>query len=114
VLLQVHVDPVVTVNGGVHISANGTQAMPLLGNLLPASAPPPPVVLLGSPDDTGDGPLPILPPVPPGGNEAYNAGLLSRIFYADLFLLTAREKSVHSSNDHLWALQGTRCSQGKP
>ena len=94
-------DPIITVNGGIHISANGTEAMPLLGNLLPASAPPPPAVLMGSPDDTGDGPLPVLPPVPPGGNEAYNAGVLSRIFYADLFLLTALKKSVHPSKDCL-------------
>lgn len=107
-------DPVITVNGGVHISANGTQAMPLLGSLLPASAPPPPAVLFGSSDDRGDGPLPVLPHVPPGGDEAFNAGVLPASFHADPFLLTAVKGCVHSSNDYLWALQGARCSRGKP
>ena len=70
-----HVDPVITVNDGVQISANGSEPMPLLATLLPPS--PPPTIpggtaLLGS--DADSSPVTALPPATPEENAAFNAG----------------------------------------
>ena len=79
--VQVHVDPVITVNGGLHISANGTGTMPLLAALLPPSPvpSPPPPTLLGDTalldSNADDSPVTALPPVTPEENAAFNAGL---------------------------------------
>ena len=78
--LQVHVDPVITVNGGVHIGTNDSEAMPLLTALLPPSPPlnPPPPSLSGATAflDSGadNAPATALPPVTPEQNAAFNAG----------------------------------------
>ncbi|CAL5224403.1 g7085 [Coccomyxa viridis] len=79
--VDVHVDPVIAVNGGVHISANGTDAMPLLAAVLPpspVSGPPPPTVYGGTtlPDShADDGPVTALPPVTPEENAAFNTAV---------------------------------------
>ena len=78
--VQVHVDPVITVNGGVHVDANGTEPMPFLAALLPptpTSSPPPPTDPGGTgflDSDARDNSVTALPPVTPAENAAFNAG----------------------------------------
>lgn len=73
-------DPVITVNGGVHIISNGTESMPLLASLLPSSPtsslppPPDPGETLLQDSDADNSPVTALPPVTPAENAAFNAG----------------------------------------
>ena len=88
-------DPVITVDGGVHISANGTEAMPLLAALLPPSpdsTPPPPTAYGGTAflaNEADAGPVSALPPVSPEENAAFNAGLLPSQHLAHIRIVLA-------------------------